>query len=257
MLYMLITGLLIWVRLLAVTFTAPILGNRHVGIWPRLVIAAGLTMVVSPIVAAVQLPVTPIEFGEAVLSEALIGAMLGLGMTILFAAATAAGNVVGQMAGIQLFAGADQSTEISGSSLGQLLGLLSIAVFALMGGIELVMSGVLDSFAALPLGTSLEIQNLVGMTTQLLQQSFVLVLRCIAPSVVAMFIATYVIGMISRTFPSMNSMGVGLSSNLVIMLLAMFLTLGGTMWLLVGDMQQATEWMNSTMEQIASNKIDG
>ena len=78
-----------------------------------------------------------------------------------------------------------------------------------------------------------------------------LVLRCIAPTVVAMLIATYVVGMLNRTFPSMNTMGIGLGSNLVVMLLAVFLTLGGTMWLMVDDMQHAPEWMNATLEQMA------
>lgn len=247
------TGLLVLVRLMAVTTTAPIFGSRHIGLWPRLVIAAGLTVVVLPIIPPAAVSPNPIELGQACISEALTGAMLGFGMTILFTSATAAGGLIGQLAGLQLFGNVDPHSGSSESATGQLFRIVSIAVFALLGGLELILAGVLDSLATLPIGTTISSENWIWLLTGLLQQSFLLILRCVAPSVAAMFIATYLIGMLNRTFPSMNAMGIGLSSNLVIMLLAVFLTLGGTMWLLVDDMHHATTWLNNTFRQLVTH----
>lgn len=249
------TALLVLIRLLSATMTAPLLGHRHVGIWPRVMITAGLTMAVLPLVPTTEIPCTPVAIGEACLTEALFGALLGLGMTILFASAAAAGSVIGQMAGLQLLA--DTDPEFGGSPLTRLMALLSLAVFAAMGGMELLLSGVLDSIAAIPIGTTISADQIRWLLVELLRQSFLLILRCIAPPLAAMLVATYVIGMVQRSFPGLNSMGIGLTSNLVIMLLAVLLTLGGTMWLLIDDMQHASQWVNITIRQLVAPNVEG
>ena len=73
-----------------------------------------------------------------------------------------------------------------------------------------------------------------------------------------MLIATVVIGFISRTYPQMNLLGMGLSSNLIVMFLAVFLTLGGSVWLFVDDLDHfvsmITDAMQSSIKEVAKNE---
>jgi len=232
--------------------TAPILGSRAVGLRTRLAIAAMLVMLAMPLVHV------PAEFSNQtptgadwlpfIFSEAAIGITLGLGVTIMFSAAAAAGTVIGQMTGLQLgeTGGGDSQSPVS-----RFFHIVSIAVFALIGGPALVVTGILDTFIQIPLTTTLADGPMVSMATELLQQSFMLTLRAIGPVMIALFVSNIVIGLISRTYPLMNLLGLGLSSNLVVMFLAIFLSLGGTVWLFVDDIESTIDFVQQGLHEAA------
>ncbi len=241
--------LLSFARVAALVLTAPILGSRSVPLKIRAGLACILTFTALPLINGTTVPTAPDEIVSALLSEIIIGTILGLGVMIMFSAAQAAGTVISQMAGIQIAESLDPQTGQMASPVSQLFGMLSLAAFALIGGPELVIAALLDTFIHLPLGTSLETSNVLNLIAELLQQSFILTLRGVAPAVAALMISTLVIGLISRTYPQMNLLGLGLSSNLVIMFLAIFFTLGGCVWLFVDDLDQFIAMIGGAMQE--------
>ena len=86
----------------------------------------------------------------------------------------------------------------------------------------------------------------------LLTQSFTLMLKAVGPAVVALLISTAVLGMVSKSIPQLNIFNVGLSSNMVVMFLAVFLTLGGCLWLFVNDVEQTTTIIQQSLELTGS-----
>ena len=148
----------------------------------------------------------------------------------------------------------DSNTGQPTTAVSQLFAVVSLAVFAIVGGPEMIVSSVLDTFVNLPLGTTLETDSVLALLTQLLQQSFVLTLRGVGPAIASLMIATFVIGLVGRAYPQMNMLQVGLNSNLAVMLLAIFLTLGGSVWLFVEDWKQAVELIQATL--LSANSSD-
>lgn len=247
---LLAVSILVFVRILAVTMTAPILGSRIVELKTRLAVAAMLMMLAMPLVHVPSDLMNETLTGSGwipfIFSEAAIGITLGLGVTIMFSAASAAGTVIGQMTGLQLgeTGGAD-----SQSPVGRFFHIVSIAAFALIGGPALVVTAMLDTFIQIPLTTTLAEGPMIAMVTDLLQQSFMLTLRAIGPVLIALFVSNIVIGLISRTYPQMNLLGLGLGSNLVVMLMAVFLSLGGTVWLFVDDIETTIDFVKQGLQE--------
>ena len=247
---LLAVSILVFVRIFAVTMTAPILGSRSVGLKTRVAIAVMLMMLAMPLVHVPANLTTDTLIGSACLpfifSEAAIGITLGLGVTIMFSAANAAGTVIGQMTGLQL---GEAGGGVSQSPVGRFFHIVSIAAFALIGGPALVVTAMLDTFIQIPLTTTLDQGPIIAMVTDLLQQSFMLTLRAIGPVLVALFVSNIVIGLISRTYPQMNLLGLGLGSNLVVMFMAVFLSLGGTVWLFVDDIEATIDFVNHGVQE--------
>ena len=240
--------LLAFARVAALVMTAPIFGSRAIPIKIRAGIAIVLTLTAFPLIDSSSITVS--EQGQvvgAIFSEVAIGSLLGLGVMIMFAAAQMVGTVIGQMAGLQISETLDPLTGQKASPVSRMFGILSLAAFALVGGPELVVSATLDTFVQLPLGTQLQSENVLHLVTELLQQSLILTLRGVAPAVAALMISTLVIGLLSRTYPQMNLLGLGLSSNLVVMLLAVFFTLGGSIWLFVDDLDHFIAMISNAM----------
>ena len=240
--------LMTFTRIAALSLTAPILGSQAVSFRYRILIAAALTIGAFPVVnsIATESTIQNADIVSMLISEATIGLSLGWGTMIVFSAAQFAGNAIGQMAGFNFM---DQ-TNVSGaqsSSVGQFFSIVSIAAFALMDGPELVMSSLLGTFRHLPPGTSFASADLLALITQLLQQSFTLTLRGIGPAVAAMFITHLVLGLISRSFPQIDLTGFGFGSNVAVMWLAMFLCVGGCVWLFVDDFGSTIQSIESTL----------
>jgi len=245
-------SILVFVRIVAVTMTAPILGSQVVGFRTRIAIAAMLMMLTMPLV---QIPpelsvesANGAQWLPFIFSEAAIGITLGLGVSIMFAAASAAGTAIGQMTGLQLGETGGQDSQ---SPISKFFHVVSIAAFALIGGPALVVTAMLDTFIQIPITTTLAQQPMLEMATELLQQSFMLTLRAIGPVIIALMASNIVIGIISRTYPQMNLLGLGLSSNLVVMFMAVFLSLGGTVWLFVDDIESTIQFLQEGLQNAA------
>lgn len=240
-----------FVRIAAMVFTAPILGSKAVSVKHRVLIALVLTGV--SFSAFPQSPTAeniPIDANlvAPLASEASIGISLGLGILIIFSAAQMAGNIIGQLAGLQFFDQLDPTTGGNSSPVGQLFGLTSLATFALMNGPELVVGSILRTFHQLPPGTAMASSGILELLPEILQQSFVLSISGVGPGIAAMLVTSITFGFVCRSFPQMNLTSLALGSNVTIMFLAIFMTLGGCVWLFIDD-------LGPTLEQIQRSLI--
>jgi flagellar biosynthetic protein FliR len=236
--------MLTFARVGSLMLTAPILGSRQVPLKMRLLLAGFVALAIHPLLtrsAVIEQRLESINGQQlaalmpTVFSEIAIGIMLGLGVLILVAIAKTAGTVIGQLAGMQWTTDADTETAEPISAISQLFGVLSIAIFVMIGGPEMVLSALLDSYRSIPCGIGFSPEGGLRLLGELLQQSFWLTLRGVAPAIAALLISTITIGMLSRAFPFMNMLGLGFNSNQFIFLLAVFLTMGGSVWLFMDD----------------------
>ena len=242
------------VRIASMVFTAPVLGHRSIPFRFKMLLALTLTTVTFPLInRSTTIPSEIDGWVHALFSELAIGIFLGLGVQIVFAAAKMTGTIMSQMAAMQLGNGTD-TLGGEGSPVSKLLGVLSIAAFVLMGGPEQLVGATINTFVAVPVGTSLQTSGLIDLMIELLRQSFLLTLRGVAPAVGAIMISTFVIGLISRNYPQIDLLNMGLASNLCVMLMALMFTLGGCVWLFADDFQQVVNTIQDAI--VASDAED-
>jgi len=247
---MLTSILLVFARVAGLVFTAPLLGSRAVNLWNRFAITVLLTIASFGCVQPGNPPTGDLISGA--LAELCIGVALGLGTLIIFSSAQMAGNVLGQMAGLSFFGSLDPASGENSSSVGTLFGMTSMAAFVLMNGPEMVIGSVLHSFGSLPPGAANDPTGLIGLVPEILQQSFILTLGGIGPGVAAILATSVAFGFVCRMFPQMNLTSLAIGSNTAIMFLAIFLTLGGCVWLFVDDIAPT---LRMILEKIQS--LDG
>ena len=230
-----ITILWVWIRISAAMFAAPVLGSRHWSMTWRMLLSGLLAILVCPLAPPATLPPTASTIIGGVLSEALIGGVLGIGVLTIVSAAEMTGTIIGRMAGLQLDIASFGEMAGQGTT-SRLYAWVSIVAFILIGGPELVLGSVLETFRALPAGTTIDPRQILDLLNTLVHRSLDLALRAAGPAIVSILLATVVIGMIARTVPQINVLQIGLTSNLIVMLLALFLTLGGCVWLFIDDL---------------------
>ncbi|MEK6239392.1 MAG: flagellar biosynthetic protein FliR, partial [Planctomycetales bacterium] len=228
-------------RLGGLVATAPPLSSIHVP-WRARV---GQTVAASLVIAPTQSlgrtdlfypwPNLLVACGE----EAMLGLALGLGTSLMFSAAQAAGGLIGLMSGLGVSGDADPSE--GGSPLARFHHWVCLAAFLSVGGHRLVLGGLLDSFEALPPGRG----GLIGPTVDglllLASQSFALTIRLAAPAAVAVALTTLALGLVSRMAPPINNMSVGLGGHALTAWFGLPFSLAAMAWAFQGAAGNSVE----------------
>ena len=100
----------------------------------------------------------------------------------------------------------------------QMLEMLALAIFFLVGGHRQVIDALLGSFAWMPPGQGRLPDELVEALTAVAAQSFEIGIRAAAPVMVACCWRSLIVALISRTLPQLNAVAVGLNFNSLIVL---------------------------------------
>jgi flagellar biosynthesis protein FliR len=228
-----LTFSLVLVRVTALVQVAPIFGGRAVSLRIRSLLAMAIALMIVPLELpkSAAVPATLIDFLIAAGAEALVGLTLGLGVAVLFAGMQVAGHVISQMSGMQLAEIVDPGSETPTPIVSQLLCFVSLAVFVAIGGHRYVMEALLDTFVWMPAGRAAIPRSIVESATSLLAESFVLGVRAAAPAMVALLLATLILGTLSRTLPQLNVMALGFGLNALVALGILSVSLGAMAWI--------------------------
>src|SRR5262249_53329826 len=162
--------------------------------------------------------------------ESVLGLALGLAVLILLSGVQLAGQIISQCSGLTLADVVNPTFETSVPLLSQILEMLAVAIFFLVGGHRQVLDALLRSFAWMPPGQGQLPAGLMEALSQIASQSFEIGVRASAPVTVALLLATLSVALISRTLPQLNAVAVGLNFNSLIVLGVLAFCLGSVGW---------------------------
>ncbi len=234
---------LVLARVSGLVLSGPALGGSEAPKQVRAFLALALAVLVAPAQwgAAVEAPASLAGHLLAIGGELLIGYTLGFGVTILFSGVQLAGQIVGQMSGMTLADVYNPGFDADIPLFSQLFYLVALAVFFVVGGHRLLLSGLLETFAAIgPGGAGLDL-SLADTLVSMIVESFSLGIRLAAPAIVALLLASLVLGTISRTLPQLNVMALGFGLNALTTFAVLSLSLGGIVWVFHDEVTPAVQ----------------
>ncbi|WP_425398309.1 flagellar biosynthetic protein FliR [Aeoliella sp.] len=245
---------LVLCRIGALVATAPLFKLETVPVTVRGLLAVTLSMLVMPLYAHLSYtsPWNLLAFGSLMLNEVLIGALLGLGMQMLFTGVQITGQIISHMSGMSLAEISSPEFDGSATVFTQIFHYTTMAVFVALGGHRMVMAALLDTFEWAPPGHGTFGDSFAQVMVNILQQSFVLGIRAAAPVMVALFLSTLLLGLISRTLPQINVLAVGFGLNSMLTIGAILVTLGGAAWLFQEPIVATLEELQSTVVPISA-----
>ncbi|MEM6329332.1 MAG: flagellar biosynthetic protein FliR [Planctomycetota bacterium] len=212
--------------------TAPLLSSQAAPVRVRALLAVSLAMLVTPLYTAPAFigRIGVADFGRMIVGEVLIGLLLGLGVTILLSGVQLTGQIVAQMSGMALGDVFNPALDNNVSIFTQMFYFVSLAVFVAIGGHRMVLDAVIKTFEWAPPGEADLGASYAQAVIALASQSFQLGVRAAGPILIALFLSTVVLGLISRTLPQINTVVVGFGINSLLTLGVMMVSLGGVAW---------------------------
>lgn len=245
---------LVSARVGALVMTAPIFGTKAAPFQARALLVVIITLLITPLQAA-KAPTVDLGnlllFGKLLLSEALVGLLLGFGITLVLSGIQVTGQIISQLGGTALADVFDPTLDSNLSIYSQLLYFLTLAMFVLLGGHRLVMEALLETYVWLPPGAASLGSTYVEALTNLLTQSFLLGIRAAAPAMTALLLATLVLGLIGRTMPQINILAVGFGVNSLLTLGCLVASIGAIAWAFPQHTVTALELLRDALQSSA------
>jgi len=225
---------LVLFRLGGFVLTAPVLGSRVIPIRIRGALLLTLALMVVPL-ATIHAP-QKLTLGMALaglMTELVLGAAIGFGLTLILMMAEAAGALVGQQAGLSFSEIVDPTQNEQSTIVGQIYMIVLTLVFFAIGGHRAAVRAALDSFAVIPvlqfrMGTSV-----VTLIVDLLSTVFMVAVRMAGPVLIVMILVETAMGFLARTMPQLNILSVGFSLRVMVAMATAGLALTATQDLLV------------------------
>lgn len=203
---------LVFARVAGLVFTMPVVSSRAVPVAARIGLAAFVAAATAPAVAGSGYPVPAddVRFLFTAAGEALIGVVIGLFVTVTFAAMRAAGHVASLHIGAGL--GFDPLAREPAPPLGQFFHLMAVFVFLVTGALRRpFLLGVSRSFGWVRPGdlaqAQTELLELFAYSVGRLLQS---ALTIALPILGTMVLVSVAIGLLTRTAPALNGFVLGL-----------------------------------------------
>lgn len=201
---MLVAWLLCGVRVLGWMLVAPPLSTSSVPIRVRVSLSAAIGLLVAP-AAAAHLPGTSLgEFAAALLWQVVVGAALGFGTRLIYAAVESAGSLIDLFGGFSLSTAFDPLLLNQGTIVGRFFQLLATTLLFVTQGHVVLLGGFVRSFQAVPLDTGLGLGPLSAELTSRFTGMFLAALQISGPLVVVLFLADAAMGVVNRVAPQMN-----------------------------------------------------
>lgn len=209
----------IWplVRILALIATAPVLGNKIVPVRAKIGLAVGITLLVAPVLG----PMPQIEPGSipglfVIAQQIAIGAAMGLAMQIVFVAVELAGDITGLQMGLGFATFYDPGSGGSTAVIAQYMNLVATLVFLAVNGHLLMISTLVDSFSAFPIGGTAPHAAGWAMLANWGGRIFFAGLLLSLPMLGALLITNVALGILTRAAPQLNIFAVGFPITLTV-----------------------------------------
>lgn len=235
--FALVAGRIAGLFVLTPMLTSVVIPARHKAILATMLAAAAypiaMVHVKAPAVADVW-SLLPMLAGEG-----LIGITMGLLASIPLVSMEMAGVVAGQTMGFGLARVYNPEIDADADVLGQILMFIATGLYASVGGLERLFTGVLGSFERVPLGAAGLNTAPLDLALGVLQSGVELALRVSMPVVGICLLIVVVLGVIGKAMPAFNVMSIGFTIKLIAGVLVLALSLSAVGDALHDDVESA------------------
>ena len=203
--------LLTLMRVSLVVFMRPVFGAQSLPVAGKAALCIVFTLAVFPGLSfdGSLFPAHPFSLVIMLLSEILLGLILGMCIQFLFAGMQTGGQLLAYQMGFTMMNIADPLTGQQEPVTSHLLYMVALLTFMTLNGHLLMLRALSDSFALIPPGGLVVSDVLTRQVFSLSAGMFVIAVKIAAPVMGALFLTELALALMGRAAPQMNIMVLG------------------------------------------------
>ncbi|MCK4872436.1 MAG: flagellar biosynthetic protein FliR [Phycisphaerales bacterium] len=228
---------LVFFRFTGLYLFSPVFGSNVIPRFIKLHLALALALVLYPTCPAAQqvgIELSIVTIGPLIAMEIMIGYVIGWLAGMPLVSMQMSGFVMGRQMGLGMATFYDPASNTTTNVIGQILFYLTLSIFLLVGGLEVMLAVLADSFSRVPLGGFRVDQSVVEMMAGVLMAAYTLAVRVAAPIYCIIFLQTLGIGFLSKTSPQLNIISFGFPMRVISGLVGLIASCG-VMYVVVSE----------------------
>ncbi len=216
---------------------------RLIRIWEASPESIGDPLSSRQLAISLAMPNSLADYVWTAVGELSLGLVLGIGVTIILSSLQFAGHMIDQQSGTAVGEVFNPALDTSETITAQLLYWLGLTLFLIVGGHLKMVSALLDTYQAFPVGEGFVDKTAIELLHHLFMRSLGLSLQIAAPVLATMALVAVTMGFLGLSVPQINVLVVGFPIRATVSLLIVALTLIGA-----GDV--LVDAIESTLEQL-------
>lgn len=223
--YELETFLLILVRITSFIYIAPFFGQANTPQRVKLGFAICISYMVYLLLPQQTLSYeSTLDYAVLVIKESIAGILVGFFAYLVNTIIVFAGHIIDMEIGLTMASTFDPQTQSQITVSGRFYQYIFMMIFIITGMHWYLLSALVDSFTAVPLGQMQMRASLISMLTDFIGQYFVLGFRIALPVFASSFVVNIVLGIMTKVAPQIHMFSVGMQLKILAGLLIMFMT---------------------------------
>jgi flagellar biosynthesis protein FliR len=221
---------MIFTRLSAVFLIIPFFSSVRIPNIAKLIFALSFTILIFPLVS-IPLEIMELNYFEIfsfIATELFIGLILGFFITLMYAAIQMAGAIIDISSGFHFSSILDPLSNIRTSVAGNYYGLIATTLFFVIGGHNMLIRAIYESYLILPLGKFEISARLFSLLIRAFGDVAVIAFKIAAPIVVTLLLVEITLAVLSRAIPQMHVFIIGFPLRIATALVVIGLSLVNT-----------------------------
>lgn len=223
--YELETFFLILVRITSFIYIAPFFGQTNTPQRVKLGLGLFLSFLIYMVMPAQTLEYeSTMDYAVLLLKEAVVGTVIGFSVYMVQTIILFAGHVIDMEIGFTMATIFDPQTKSQVTISGQFYQYIFMMIFIATGMYWYLLSALVDSFTAVPLGGIHVRLTLVTLITDFIGQYFIIGFRIALPVFASSFLMNIVLGIMTKVAPQIHMFSVGMQLKVLAGLFILFIT---------------------------------
>ena len=219
--------LLIWMRVGAMLFVAPVFGGGTVPTQTKILFSLMLALILLPMAQLPPdfLPLEVVPLAWLAINETLVGLVMGISLVFIFAAIQYAGQIIDFQMGFAIVNLIDPTQDVQIPIMGFFHFLIAILIFLAMDAHHWIIRALVDSFGIVPLMPAGFSGLVIGGIPKAFGDLFVVAMRIAAPTIAVLMLYNASLGIIAKTVPQINLLIVGFPVRIALGLIVVGLSM--------------------------------
>ncbi|HIC13478.1 MAG TPA: flagellar type III secretion system protein FliR [Sulfurimonas sp.] len=231
--------LLLFFRFTALFIAVPIFSHKNIPIQIKAAMAFFFTIVFYSSMPPLEIAITLPTILLAVLSEFMLGLVVGIVLLLAYHVITFAGGIISFMMGFSMASAIDPQSGVSMPIISQFLSLMGLMVLLSLDLHHWVLLFVDSSLKVIPLGGFILQEDLFYYIMHATSNMFLVGFMIAFPIVALSWLADVIFGMLMKTMPQFNLLVIGFPIKIMVAFVVLITTLASTMLIVKTQMIEA------------------
>ena len=231
--------ILLFFRFAALFIAVPIFSHKNIPIRIKSAMAFFFTVVfyasMPPLEIAINIPTIIV----AILSEFLLGLVVGIVLLLAYNVITFAGGIISFMMGFSMASAIDPQTGVSMPIISQFLSLMGLMILLSLDLHHWVLLFVDNSLKVVPLGGFVMSEDIFHYVIYAAGNMFLVGFMIAFPIIALSWLADVIFGMLMKTMPQFNLLVIGFPIKIMVAFVVLIATFASTMLILKIQMIEA------------------